>query len=102
MRVIAPTLVALSFLISPLNAQDQSAQSGPQNPAMKSPDRNNAMSPVTGKNSFTQAQAQSKIQSKGYTNVSQLTLDSQGVWRGTASRDGKSVPVSIDYQGNVN
>jgi hypothetical protein len=82
--------------------QDEPAQSGPQNPAMKSPDQNNATNPVAGRNSFTAAQAKSRIEARGYTNVSPLQEDAQGVWRGTATKDGKTVAVSLDYQGNVN
>jgi hypothetical protein len=33
--------------------------------------------------------------------VSELRKDDQGVWRGTAMKDGKSVTVSVDFQGNV-
>ena len=38
---------------------------------------------------------------KGYTNVSGLKKDDKGVWRGTAMREGKSVDVSLDFEGNV-
>jgi putative membrane protein len=33
--------------------------------------------------------------------VSGLRKDDQGVWRGTATKDGRSVNVSLDFQGNV-
>jgi len=33
--------------------------------------------------------------------VSELRKDDQGVWRGKATKDGKSVAVSLDFQGNV-
>jgi hypothetical protein len=33
--------------------------------------------------------------------VSELRKDDQGVWRGKAVKDGKSVTVSLDFQGNV-
>ena len=57
--------------------------------------------PVPGANSFTEDQAKSRIQDAGYTDVSALTKDDQGIWRGTASKDGKSTAVALDYQGNV-
>ena len=43
----------------------------------------------------------SRIESKGFSNVSGLKKDDKGVWRGTAMRDGKSVDVSLDFEGNV-
>jgi len=57
--------------------------------------------PASGANSFTEGQAKSRIESQGYSNVSGLTKDNHGVWRGKAAKDGKSVDVSLDFQGNV-
>ena len=37
----------------------------------------------------------------GFANVSDLKKDDNGVWRGRAMKDGKTVDVSVDYQGNV-
>ena len=34
--------------------------------------------------------------------VAGLIKDKDGVWRGTAEKNGTSGPVSVDYQGNVN
>ena len=48
------------------------------------------------------AQAKSQIEGKGYTNVAGLKKDDKGVWRGTATMNGNTGPVSLDYQGNVN
>jgi putative membrane protein len=56
---------------------------------------------VPGANSFTEAQAKSAIEKAGYTDVSALTKDDKGIWRGTANKSGKSVPIALDYQGNV-
>jgi hypothetical protein len=78
------------------------AQSGPQNPAVKTESGNNSNMPVKGANSFTMAEARSHIMGQGYTQVTGLKKDSAGVWRGTAMKDGQRVPVSVDYQGNVN
>jgi Peptidase propeptide and YPEB domain len=50
---------------------------------------------------FTEGQAKSRIESNSYANVSELRKDDQGVWRGKAMKDGKSVNVSLDLQGNV-
>jgi hypothetical protein len=96
-------LILAAFLLSAAPAFGQgAAQSGPQNPAVKSPSDNNSVAPVAGANSFTQGEALSRIESKGYIHVKHLKKDGDGVWRGTAMKDGHSGPVSVDYQGNVN
>jgi putative membrane protein len=60
-----------------------------------------AAAPVAGANSFTMAQAQKRIESQGYTEVSALTKDDKSIWRGHAMKNGKAVDVALDYQGNV-
>jgi hypothetical protein len=57
--------------------------------------------PFEGANSFTEGQAQDRILAAGYTSVSTLVQDDVGIWRGTASMQGKSVNVAVDYKGNV-
>jgi hypothetical protein len=84
------------------SAQTQPAQSGPNNNAVNSSGQNNSNKPVAGRNSFTEGQAKSKIEQAGYTKVSDLKKDDNGVWRGKASKGGSSVSVSVDFEGNVN
>lgn len=57
--------------------------------------------PVAGANSFTEGQARSRIEGAGYSSVSNLRKDDQGVWRGQAVRNGSRTDVGLDYQGNV-
>jgi hypothetical protein len=57
--------------------------------------------PVPGANSFTEGEARSRIEASGYTDVTDLQKDSQSIWRGKAMKDGKSVSVSLDFQGHV-
>jgi len=102
MRSIVPAAALLCLSASFAFAQNMPAQQGPANPAVKSMDSNNSASPVASANSFTMDQAKSHIEAKGYTQVMGLKKDGAGVWRGTAMKDGKSGPVSVDYQGNVN
>jgi hypothetical protein len=83
-------------------AQNPPAQSGPNNNAVNSAGQNNSNAPVAGRNSFTESQAKSKIEGAGYTNVSELKKDDNGVWRGKANKGGSSTSVSVDFQGNVN
>jgi hypothetical protein len=100
MRHIALTAAAFSLVASAVFAQP--AQQGPQNPAVKSMNENNASAPVAGANSFTMGEAKKQIEARGYTHVARLKKDKSGVWRGTATKDGHSGPISVDYQGNVN
>ena len=57
--------------------------------------------PVAGANSFTEGQARSRIEDRGFAEVKDLKKDDQGIWRGMAMKDGKSVAVALDYQGNI-
>ena len=78
MRV--PLLVAIGTLIASVAvAQNLPAQSGPQNPAVKSMNANVSSKPVAGANSFTMGQAKAAIQARGYTRVSSLKKDQEGV-----------------------
>jgi hypothetical protein len=88
--------------VTAASAQNPPAQSGPNNNAVNSSGQNNSNAPVAGRNSFTEGQAKSKIEEAGYTSVSDLKKDDNGVWRGKASKGGSSTNVSLDFQGNVN
>jgi hypothetical protein len=70
-------------------------------PAVAKPDVNNPGAPAAGANSFTEAQAKSHIEKAGYTNVSGLIKDKDGLWRGKAYNGSATVAVALDYQGNV-
>jgi len=89
-------------LLAATTASAQPAQSGPNNNAVNSAGQNNSNAPVAGRNSFTEGQARSKIEDAGYTNVTELKKDDNGVWRGKASKSGSATAVSVDFQGNVN
>ena len=56
---------------------------------------------MAGANSFTEGQAKSRLEDNGFTNVSGLAQDANGVWRGKGTKGGQSVDVSVDFQGNV-
>ena len=102
MRLLLTSLAAATLLTSMACAQTMPAQNGPQNPVVKGMHDNNSSTPVNGANSFTRSEAMSQIKAKGYSHITGLKKGSDGVWRGTATKDGKSGPVSVDYQGNVN
>src|SRR3954464_14539076 len=80
----------------------QPANRDANTPAVNTPNSPpNPGAPAAGANSFTEGQAKSRIEARGFTNVSGLMKDSAGVWRGTAIQSGKPVKVSLDFQGNV-
>ncbi|MBC8036324.1 MAG: hypothetical protein H7X89_03810 [Rhizobiales bacterium] len=104
MRNMVLAVAAIALFAAPVFAQDirAAAPAAPVNPAVKGTLENNSSTPVPGANSFTESQAKSQIEAKGFTRVAGLKKDEDGVWRGTAMKDGTSKPVSVDYQGNVN
>jgi hypothetical protein len=70
-------------------------------PAVATSGVNNPGAPVAGANSFTEAEAKSRIEKAGYTGVAGLTKDKDGIWRAEANNGSATVPVALDYQGNV-
>lgn len=79
----------------------QADASAPGNPAVKDTHPENAGPPAAGANSFTEGQARQHIENSGYTSVTALTKDQNGVWHGTAMKGGKTMNVSLDFKGNV-
>jgi hypothetical protein len=97
------TLAAAVMVLAVGNA---GAQTPPANPNAKTPavatsNTVNPGAPAAGANSFTEGQAKSRIEAAGYSDISGLMKDKDGVWRGKASKAGKPFTVSLDYQGNV-
>jgi hypothetical protein len=94
---------ALAFAASGALAQTPPAKEGPQNSAINSATSPNRTvdAPVKGRNSFTESEAKSRIESLGFANVSDLRKDAAGVWCGHAVKNGRPVEVALDYQGNV-
>jgi hypothetical protein len=72
----------------------------PANPAVATPGPS-AIMPAPGANSFTEVQAKTRLETQGFSAVSPLTKDKDGIWRGTASKAGRSMSVAVDYQGNI-
>ena len=91
----AVCLMSHTAVAQPANPKgDTPAVNAPNSPP-------NPGAPITGANSFTEGQAKSRIESIGFSNVAELRKDDQGVWRGKATKDGRAVAVSLDFQGNV-
>jgi hypothetical protein len=96
-----------AFVVGVMSAGTAFAQTpmntSPTPPAVSttSADSQTTAAPVAGANSFTESEAKTRLQSHGYTNVGALSKDSQSIWRGKAMKDGKSVDVAVDFQGNI-
>lgn len=86
----------LWLALSPGWAQQNPAM---ENPSVVAPNAGGQLSP--GANSFSEGQARDRLKSQGYSDVSQLTNDSQGIWRGTAMSGANRVRVSVDFKGNI-
>lgn len=54
-----------------------------------------------GANSFAESQVRDLLGKQGYANISPLVNDKNGIWHGKATKDGKPVEVSVDYQGRI-
>lgn len=104
MKATILTIAVLSMASTAALAQREPAPMTPpagESPAITAPPAPASAAPVPGANSFTEEQAREHIGRAGYSNVGALMLDDNGVWRGTASKDGRTVNVGLDYQGNV-
>jgi putative membrane protein len=92
---------ALSLVMGVAAVGPAMAQQAPANPPISTPSTPPAAAPAPGANSFTEAQAKMRLENQGFTGVSALMKDKDGIWRGMASKAGRSVNVSVDYQGNI-
>ena len=52
-------------------------------------------------NPFTMEDARKHLMQQGYTNISELVKDAQGKWVGSATKEGKTVPVAVDVNSGV-
>src|SRR5277367_1368835 len=98
------SMIAVLLIASTIPVMAQSnmkpANHDANTPAINTPNSPpNPGAPVAGANSFTEGQAKSRIEKKGFKSVSNLKKDDAGVWRGQAMQDGKTVNVSVDFQG---
>ena len=84
-------------------AQDRpmASNQADQNPATHSPGNMTHAPLARGKNSFTMKQAQSRLMKAGYTHITNLAQDQDGLWQARAMHHGKWVNAAVDYKGNV-
>nr|WP_295669242.1 hypothetical protein [Sphingomonas sp.] len=98
MRITKAIFFGAALMAAPALAQSAPAKN---NAAIKNVHTVDDGGARRGANSFTQAQAREHIAKSGFTNVSTLTKDKNGVWRGTAKKGGHAVHVGLDFKGNV-
>lgn len=91
---------ALVALAGPTVAQP-AAKSDPQTPAVVTQDSVRPAAPAKGANSFTETQARTRISDAGFSDITALAIDNDGVWRGKATKRGTEHDVALDYKGNV-
>ena len=70
-------------------------------PAVATSTTQSPAAPIKGANSFTEGQAKSRIEAAGFTDISGLMKDKDGIWHGKASKAGSMVTVNMDYHGNI-
>ncbi len=97
-----PTILVALFAMTAGTAFGQvPANPKPDTPAITTRSTPTPAAPAAGANSFTMDQARSRIEAAGFTGVTGLAKDKDGVWRGKATKGGATHDVSLDYQGNV-
>lgn len=77
------------------------ADTGSHNPIVKDSTAHTTADAAKGRNSFTEHQAQVRIAKAGYSNITHLVKNRNGVWQGKATKDGATVNIALDYKGNV-
>jgi hypothetical protein len=100
--------LALLLTVGILGAGTAFAQTAATNASATPPavatdhtDSKTSAAPVAGKNSFTKKETRDRLRKHGYSQIKGLTLTPDGIWQGTAVKEGKSVSVAVDYQGNI-
>ena len=101
MRLFTLALGALAITGIAVAQEQPSQQTAPIKPSVTTRDSTNPMAPVKGKNSFTESQAKDRIEKKGFTEITNLKLGEDGVWRASAQKNGVPISVALDYQGNI-
>lgn len=94
-------IAALAMALSGGSVLAQPSTASPPSVTTSNANKKTAAAPVKGANSFTMNEARRRIEAGGFSQVSGLKKDRDGIWRGTGMRDGAAVPVYCDYQGNV-
>lgn len=60
-----------------------------------------AAAPLAGGTGLSEGEARDRALAAGYSAISSLVKDGNGIWRGSAMKDGKSTKLAVDHKGNV-
>jgi hypothetical protein len=102
LKSAALAAVASFALVSAAAAQTPPTASPPAtDPPMATAPSTDANAPLPGANSFTENQAKERMEKAGFTQVTSLKKDDQGIWRATGMHGGKQTNVALDFRGNV-
>lgn len=105
MKTAVATMVALTFSASLALAQTSGGAAGGSAGGASSTtgtaSKDQDTPPLKGANSFTEGEAKSRAEARGFSDIKELKKDSDGIWRGQATQAGKQVQIAIDYKGNV-
>lgn len=93
--------VAVTALAALAACQPDSEKTNPAIATDEAKAERETAAPAAGANSFTEAQARDHATKAGYAGVGVMTQGADGTWQGPATKDGASVTVVVDYQGNV-
>ena len=100
-EAVAPTIPGTTANTPQQRSPANTATASPPAVTTSNADSKTAAAPVKGANSFTMDEARRRIEAGGFSQVAGLKKDDAGIWRGHAMRNGASVSVFCDYQGNV-
>jgi len=100
MRIPMLAFILVSMTVA-ASAQQQPANPDPKTPAVTTKTTPPPSQPAKGANSFTEDQARKRFTDAGFTAVSGLSKDKDGIWRGKGMKNGATHDIALDYQGNV-
>ncbi|WP_293677970.1 hypothetical protein [uncultured Phenylobacterium sp.] len=72
-----------------------------ENAAIDTAAQSTEVTQAAAASSFTSDQAKGHLESAGYAVTGELTQTPDGIWHATATKDGKSGPVSVDFKGAI-
>jgi hypothetical protein len=96
---VAITAVLLSLALSGAVSAQTDAPAATVD--LSGPAKINAGPLATGTNTLTEKQVQRRLMRAGLSNVSDLVLDENGIWRGKAERSGINLRIGVDRLGDI-
>ncbi|MDT6942372.1 hypothetical protein RI570_20105 [Brucella pseudogrignonensis] len=99
---ISALIIASALVIAPALAGAQATKTPNTDvPGATNTPTHDDKTPDAGQNSITEAQATELFGKAGYTELTGLKLNDQGLWEASAMKDGKTVMLSLDAEGKI-